>query len=306
MQLLEALTFISSTLKTNEAELDKIHFYNSLLQCTDGIVTANCPCMYSYSFSTKGSSFIKAATICKGHLELHFTKKSVTLKNIKTSFSSRLQISKPPSKLKVKRKKEQFLPDDFIKKVKQLLKFTIKDSEHQWASSINVIGKYLYSTNNISIVRTKLNVKLKTKILPHPLLNTIIKIKEKPLSIMSTDRKVVIFYTDGAWVSCQKINEEVPDIGVIFDQFQKPTPMLTDDKKGLVDVLSMSENREILIKKGTILTDTCQFKNTSFSDTKVDADKLELLISLFNNVKFGKQMSFFKNEEYEAVLAGRM
>ena len=303
----EAIEFISKLLKKEDIDFNKLIFCNNSIQCTNGFVTASYPLKFSKKeFSVNGAAVIKAIEICKYKPDLSINKKQLIIKDKTSNFISRLSLIKSNNYLKIKRKKEKELPPDFIKTIAKMLLFTVKDSDHQWAASVNIIKGYLYATNNISVIKTKTKVKLPSCSIPKVLLDVVVKIKEQPISLSISERFITFFYKKESWISCQRIVEEVPDIGAIFNEFKKTTPIHDADLKSLLNAISMTIEGEIKVRNTTIITDTCSIEGTNLSDTKVDSENLEFLLKTFHKVKLGRQLNFFENDTFKAVLASRI
>ena len=316
----EAFEFVSKLLKQGmDSDFNHVHFCGACIQTTDGMVTMSHPIKRPVDkkiFSVKGLTAAKALEVVDyvpTTFELNNKGNKLVIKKKDINFTSNLTVHTEytPKKVSMKvSKKTANLPEEFIKFVRAMTKFTIKDSDHHFASSINVINKRIYATNNIAVIRSSKDMKIKMSdcIIPRPLINVLMKVKDNPSGII-LDKKnntVIFLYSSGAFIMCPSIMENAPDLSAVFNDFKKPIPICKNNIEALKRAISMPFDAEIKCTKGTISTDSCSIKNIKdIDDFKVDADNLETLLNIFECVKFGIPFSYFKNESFQAVLAGR-
>jgi len=311
----EAFEFVGKLLRAGmDEDFNFIHFAGNNIQTTDGVVTLSYPFprLTKQTFSAKGLSVLKAYEICdyEPATTLNETKKGnmfvVGKKDINFKALLPYHTDYEQKTLSFKKaKKAKVLPDDFVKFVRSMVKFSVKDSDHQFAASVNVLSKRLYSTNNIVVLESKIKVKMKDATIPRPLINAMLKIKDNPSGLLLTDRETIFTYDNGAFAMCPKIMDSAPDLASVFGQFKKPLPISETDLEALKRVLSMSMDGQIESKDGTLKTDTCSIKDTDINDTKLDADNLEMILNVFSKAKFGKQFSSFEDEDFRCIMAGR-
>jgi hypothetical protein len=190
--------------------------------------------------------------------------------------------------------------------LKPLVQFTTKDSDNQWAKAIIVIDDMAYATNNRMICRTK--SKLPDCMLPADLINVMYKVKSDITGLTISDKFVTIHFKNSGWISCPVITESSPAIAPIFDVFKKCIPMNTGIKEAILNGILMQTDGIVSMKKGIIKTNLCKIKDKHFSknigEFILPAEDLKLALKMFDRCKFTKELSFFENDNYQAIMAG--
>ncbi len=309
----DAISFVSKALKKDDVEFPLIHLCYDVVQTQtpDGLVTLSHPLPNNIEalVSVHGLTLQRGLEICD-YPELSINDKKNQLIIKKDSFVSRLKVTTDYTPRIVKKKqlkKAKKLPEAFISTIRKMTAFTVKNSDNQFAASVNIINKRLFATNNISVLRTNKNIKIKMDDLtiPRPLLNMVLKIKKDPVGIIYNERETVITYNDGSWAYCPSVTELTPDLGAVFDRFEEPTPTQPETLKALQDAILMDLEGEISCKKHTLKTDNCSIDNVQLKDFKVDTDNLEMMLKVFDNINMDSPFSFFSNDTFDAILAGR-
>lgn len=314
-----AMDFVSKLLRRGmDEDFNNLHLCYSFghVQTNDGIVTLSHPSHLVSSksqecLSIKGLSGVNAINICDGQsIDINITERNYIIKAPVINFRALLPYKSeytPRILTKKQVKKATPVPQEFIKFIRSMTSFTIKDSDHQFASSINIIKKRMYATNNISVVRSTkaMRVAMEDCIIPRPLINAMLKVKADPIGVVMAETFIAFTYSNGAFAMCPKSTESAPDLGAVFDKFKKPVPISPTDKSSLERSLLMSTDGIITCKKGVLTTDNSEVKNTELGTFKCDVDNLTMLLKIFNNAKFTEQFTFLSNENFESILAGR-
>ncbi len=314
----DALEFVSKLLrKGGDEDFNNIHICGANIQTTDGVVTLSHPIKHTNyeatsskdTFTVNGLNFKNVMEACNYiDVDLFLKDNNLIIKKKEINLLSKLPYSTDHTPKKISKKalkKHRKIPDEFISFIRSMTKFTVKDSDNIFASSINVIGKRLFATNNISIIKSKLKAKLPDCTIPRPLINVILNIKLNPEGFVLTDTEIIFLYANGSYAMCQKVTETIPDLSAIFNDFKRPKAVPDIDMESLKRTILTDSNDEITCKKGVLSNDNITIKDTTLSSFKVDTDNLEYLLKVFKKVRFGTPFSYFESDEYLAVLAGR-
>jgi len=186
-----------------------------------------------------------------------------------------------------------------------LLPFTTHDSDNLWAMSVNVADGYAYCTNNIVICRHPFH--FPDFIIAKEILQLHYSLKTKLKNVSIGKNGILFEYDNNIWLTFPKIDEKAPSLGAVFNTMKKCTPLPPEAKQAILTSIALSTNDEIILKKETVVTDNSKFKKVNFKGDKciLSSEYLTDVLKLFNKCYFGKELSFFKNGKYEAIMAGR-
>jgi len=304
-----AINFVSKGIKIFDDDFTKIHSCKKCIQTFNGIATMSYP-VKTYSktpFSIDADRLTKALEICEWKPEIKLFEKDDKkyLRIRRSNFMSTLRYTTEYIEKKIIDGKRIKVPKNFIDTIKKLSLFTTQDSDNAWAEAIIITESFAYATNNIVVVRTKL--KMKDCLIPKALINLIIKVNEPIKHLLINDHSITIMYPHGGWIETPKIAEKAPAIAAVFNDNISYTICNAEHKKSFRMAIAMTTNAEIVLQKGTIITDNATIKNVKLKGKgRMDSVNLDLLIDMFDEVCFTKEKCYFKGNGYTAILAGRM
>jgi len=223
--MLEAIRTVFGAVATKDIVpiLTHILIYNGRMQAGDGCVTIDCnfpsdikPC------AVPGQKLLQAVKGCGDEPGLSFTeggKLAVKKGKFKAYLSVLPMEDFPVEKPDADRNKA---PDDFIKVVQDLRPFVSKDASRPWSMGILLKDGFAYATNNIILVRQRIDWSGRDVIIPLRALDDLITMKENPLAIAGTDDSVTFFYRDSTWLKTQVLLSPWPDLAKILGSAKQP------------------------------------------------------------------------------------
>lgn len=225
--------------------LTTFHIYNGRIQGYNGSVCIDHPLeRKDLNITIPAKPFIKAVDICGGEPEI------TKLEN------ERVQLSKGSFKCKIALENQDDFPvaehpvahdhklgDGFLDMVKLVAPFISDDASRPWSMSIKISQGYMYATNNIVIVRTKLNAPCDDFIMSSELVTELLRIWQAPSHVTNTSEEIFFKYPNGAWIKGQAPAEGWPDIAPLFESGFDDLKPIPGNLKGAVEKLaSFAEN----------------------------------------------------------------
>ena len=220
--MLKAIKFVRGAVAKKDLVpiLTSFHIYKGRIQGYNGSVCIDHPLERTdLDFTIPAAPFIRAMDICDGEPEI------TVLENSRVKFSKgnfNCKIACEDSELFPVAEFPEHgwghdVPQDFIEKLKLIASFISEDASRPWSLAVKIVGTKMYATNNIVIAETELEKGFNAVVLSSELVNELIRIGEKPISITYTDDETWFSYKNGAWIKGQTPVGEWPDIEQLFD-----------------------------------------------------------------------------------------
>jgi len=103
-----------------------------------------------------------------------------------------------------------------IEALKAVEPFMGDDAIRLWSNGVLLTNEYAYATNNISIVRYKVDMKIPNTILPRGAVAELLRIGKEPIGIVHSEKSISFIMEDDVWLHAATINAEWPSIDKFF------------------------------------------------------------------------------------------
>jgi hypothetical protein len=134
------------------------------------------------------------------------------------------------------------IPDGLIDSLRALLPFCSENATKPWATTIGIIGHYLYASNNIVVARTRCTTGLEVDeyLLPRWVAEFVIKRSEGLSHWLAGEHRVTFAWEDGSWMRSALIDAQYPPVQKVLDAHFK----------GDLDVEITPEWRKTILRVG--------------------------------------------------------
>lgn len=257
------------------------------------------PCPDMGTFSVRSDKLFRAVEACDWEPNIKITEKSVIISKGKT----RIQLqSSPDYCIHKKRKgKKHAVPDNLFEKIKLVQPFISDDASRSWATSINVHNNHLYATNNITIVRTPINLPDCT--IPIDLVEILLKIKELPTKINMGADSVVFTYASKAWLQGQLITIKWPAFTELFGRKCKMKKIPKNLLEAVQKIKHFTEDDIVRIEKKRVSTTHAYYDGIKMPDKNISCFHLEKVLNTFTHADFRGDLIHLEGDQIEGVMA---
>ena len=139
---------------------------------------------------------------------------------------------------------DHMVKQDFIDRLKLIAPFMSDDASRPWSMSVKISNGYMYATNNITVVRTKLDYPFNDVLLSSELVTELLRIGDKPSNFTSAEKDSFFGYSNGAWIKGQTPAGEWPNLEqlFVFDKDEQLRTIPGDLKKAVEKLEHFAEN----------------------------------------------------------------
>jgi len=193
--------------------LTHFHIYNKRIQGGNGKIAIDCPCdtLPDINITVPAERFLKAVDACSGEPNIKLKDDAKVIVS-KRKFRATLPLleqgvfprNTPP---------EQFEVVEFttvLDALRLLQPFIGDDATRLWTGGVWFHDGYAYATNNIVLVRTKVDLTV-SFILPAYAIDEILRLNMHPTGFYLDETSLYLKYTNGMWLRSQLIEGQWPE-----------------------------------------------------------------------------------------------
>lgn len=115
----------------------------------------------------------------------------------------------------------QPVDEQFLEMLKALQPFMSDDASRPWAQGIMLDKNFAFATNNVMLAQYWHGIDVPVKVtIPALAVNEIIKLKETPTHIQSTDNSVTVWFGPEKWMRTQLVENGFPE--QVYDIMESP------------------------------------------------------------------------------------
>jgi len=216
--MLDTLNFVRGAVAEKDLVPVLTHFrvYNGRIQGSNGRIAIDAPLpeLQGYDFTVPADRFLRAVDTCGGEPKLLIKDDKLVIKRGK--FTAKLPLADnaayplaEPDKGRKGRINIEFLPT--------MRQFIGQDASRPWASGVLMTGDHAYATNNVVLVRHKIDGPKKNINIPLTAVEELCRIGvDYDIKYTHTDNHVTFYYDDGSWLRSQLFSVDWPDLSGMF------------------------------------------------------------------------------------------
>jgi hypothetical protein len=241
--MIETLKFVRGAVATKDLMpvLKHFHIYNGRIQGFNGLLVIDAPAeaFKDFDITVPAVEFLAGVDACKGEPVVTVEKNFVRLE--KGGFKVKLPLDEHDKYPRTE------ITDDFTSielnqfllkpTLKKLRPFVSEYASQAWACTILIRDMYMYATNNVCIVRSKLPHKLADVdiIIPIYVIDEILRIGYEPQKLFYNDNKLGLHYTNNSWMTGQISELKWPQLDKYFEAIPKKLPPVPE---GMLDAIT--------------------------------------------------------------------
>lgn len=318
--MLDQLKFVAGAINKKDIVESLSHFriQNNMIKGFSGAVGICSPIDLDLDVTPKAEQLIKAVSNCEDAIHIHITatgKLSIRSGNFKTLVECIPNENFP-----------EILPlGDYIQlttpivdKLKILKKFISEDASRPWSRGVLFKGNYLYATNNIILIRIKLDYNFPLLInVPKLAVDQLIRISEEPSYAQLHENRVTFHYGKDKWLSCKTYSNEWPPVENFFQgvpEYEIYSEQFIKDIEKINEFTLDSLNKVYLLQDGKIKTSMDDGVGTTIESSDVEHSCIFNCSKLLDVLTIADKIDFsvfpapcrFANDELqvEGVLLG--
>ena len=104
-----------------------------------------------------------------------------------------------------------------IEALRAVAPFMGDDAIRTWSNGVLLTNDYVYATNNVSLVRYKVDMTLPSIILPRVTVLELLRIAKEPMGTITDEHSVSFILDEDVWVKSSLIDGKWPDIEKFFE-----------------------------------------------------------------------------------------
>lgn len=311
--MLDALKFVAGSINKKDIVEALSHFriQNNIIKGFSGAVGICCPIDLDLDVTPKAEQLIKAVTNCEDTIHIHITatgKLSIKSGNFKTLVDCIPNEDYP-----------EILPlGDFMKiaspiveKLKILRKFISEDASRPWSRGVLFKDNYLYATNNIVLVRIKLDYKFPILVnIPKLAIDQLIRIGIEPQYAQMHANRMTFHYDKDKWLSCQTYSTEWPKAENFFEgvpDYEIHSEQLIKDLEKISTFTDSQLDKVYFLQDGKIKTHLQDGVGTTIENNHIDYSGIFNCTKLLDVLALTTKIDFsafpapcrFRNDELE-------
>jgi hypothetical protein len=298
----KAFSFIKHGIIRREFEetLRQVHARGDVIQSWNGVVCMEHPLPGIGEFSVSSEKLIKAIEICEWQPTIKITDASVIVERGKVSI--RVAIDSSPPDLKKQKGEKYDIPENFMESINLVRPFISEDASRNWACQVKVSDGYMYATNNIIIVRRK--VDMPDCIIPIEVVSILQKLKDNPKTMVIGKSQIRFNYPNKAWLQGRLYSASWPKFKELFDKSPKKLHKLPTNMKEVINNLAIFCEDDILkVEKKVAFTSEAKIEGLDVPDSCASATHLKKVVEVFTHGDLSDNLFYFKNETMQGVMA---
>lgn len=232
----EVLRLVRSTVADRDigTGLTNFRVYDGRVQGTNGKMCLDAPWP---DFPSQEPLSIPANPLVKAFEAMaspDLTIKEDTLTVKEGKMRVRIPLSREPFTPQTGPTKRCAVDSDLLLQLRTLRPFVSDDASRPWSMGVKVTGGYMYATNNVIIVRKKVETDLDFDI-PGFAIDQLGRSQKEILGINTTEKLIDFILEDDVWFSTVRYAAQWPEIDHFFDRDFSSLPELNGNEKAAVE-----------------------------------------------------------------------
>ena len=129
--------------------------------------------------------------------------------------------------------------------IKAVSPFIGDDAIRKWSNGCLITNKYVYATNNVTLVRYNVKMDVPSIVIPRGCVTELVRINKEPLGVVCDKSSITFIMDDEVWVKSSLIDLPWPDMDGFFER-NTDLPYIPDDLLTAVEsVLPFCEDNKL-------------------------------------------------------------
>ena len=314
--ILDALNFVKGSIATKDLipQLTHLAIKDRRITGYNGTLSLSSPIDIAFDVIPLAVPFIKSIHACTEEVKLSLTKAG-KLKLVSGKFTSFVDcLSDWTGEFPGHTEKAITTTDELLPVLRELRPFVSLDASRPWSRGILFREHFAFATNNICLVQKYAGKAFPFEaVLPAPVIDELLRIKEEPEKISFDGNTLVFHYTGERWLRAATLDPEWPDIEELLNQHVKKGQAFPDNffetLKRLLPFLE--ENRSAHFTPCIVGSSPHEDKGATFelnlNETMCfNADQLLLLEKVASKIDFSRypEPSGFIGSKLRGVIIG--
>lgn len=115
--------------------------------------------------------------------------------------------------------------EGILQALKVVSPFIGDDAIRKWSNGARLTDNYIYCTNNVTIVKYKVNMSVPEIIIPRATVHELLRIGEEPIGVVADTASITFILENDCWINSKIIDGKWPDVEQLFQDTENLPPV---------------------------------------------------------------------------------